>query len=356
MIYDIIIVGAGPVGCKVGELIAKKGFKVLILEEHPEIGKPVQCAGLVSHRIFELSGVSDNVIVNITKKARFYSPNGKFIELKSKKPVYVIDREKFDKELSANATNASVEIKRFTKFENYKKMKNSIKIKTSDGILESKILVGADGPNSTVARTSKLKLPKNILAAVQSTIKSEFEVDTVELWFDSEISRDFFGWVIPENEKWARVGLASHKNTLSYFKNFLRIRSNQEMKYKDSLAGVIRYGLIESSVSDRVVLVGDAASQVKPFSGGGIIYGLICAELAANTCIKSLIESNYSKKFLKENYDDVWKRKLLWPIKKGFMMSKIIHSFSDKQLNFLFSTIRKSKFTKLMEFTDMDLL
>jgi geranylgeranyl reductase family protein len=356
MIYDIIIVGAGPVGCKVGELIAKKGFETLILEEHPEIGKPVQCSGLVSHRIFELSGASDNVIVNITKKARFYSPNGKFIELKSNKPVYVIDREKFDKELSFNATNAGAEIKRFTKFENYKRMKDLMKIKTPEGIFKSKILVGADGPNSNVAHVSKLKLPKKVLVAVQSTIKSEFETDTVELWFNSKISPDFFGWVIPENEKWARVGLASSKNALSYFRNFLKIRFNQELEHKDSLAGVIRYGLIESSVSDRVILVGDAASQVKPFSGGGIIYGLICADLAANTCIKSLKEGNQSKKFLKENYDDIWKRKLFLPIKKGLMMSKVIHSFSDNQLNFLFSTIRKSKFTKLMEFTDMDLL
>ena len=356
MIYDIIIVGAGPVGCKVGELVAKDGFKTLILEEHPEIGKPVQCAGLVSHRIFELSGASDNVIVNVTKKARFYSPNGKFIELRSKKPVYVIDRERFDKELSSNATNAGVKIKRFTSFENYKKMKDSVKIKTSEGIINSKILIGADGSNSTVARVSKLKLPKNVLAAVQSTVKSEFETDTVELWFDPKISPSFFGWVIPENKKWARVGLASHKNTLGYFKNFLRNRFNRDIKHKNSLAGVIRYGLIKNSVSERVILVGDAASQVKPFSGGGIIYGLISADIAAKACIKSLKENNYSKKFFKENYDNVWKKKLFLPIKKGLMMSKVIHSFSDKQLNFLFSTIRKSKFTKLMEFADMDLL
>jgi len=354
--YDVAVVGAGAIGCRTAELISKKGFKVVILEEHPEIGKPVQCAGLVSHRIFELCGASDNIIVNVTKKARFYTPNEKFIELKSKKPVYVIDREKLDKELSVNAINAGVEIKRFTRFKNYKKMKDSIKIKTSNGVFESKFLIGADGPNSTVAHVSRIKLPKNVLAALQSTIKSEFETDTVELWFGSNVSPDFFGWVIPENEKWARVGLASKINALNHFKNFVKTRFNRDVEYKRSLAGVIRYGLIKTSVSDRVLLVGDAASQVKPFSGGGIIYGLISANIAANACTKSLKEGNYNKKFLKENYENVWKKKLLLPIKKGFMMNKVIHSFSDKQLNFLFSTIRKSKFTKLMEFTDMDLL
>ena len=80
------------------------------------------------------------------------------------------------------------------------------------------------------------------------------------------------------------------------------------------------------------------------------------SEFAAETCIKSLEQKNYSKDFLKENYDDVWKRKLFLSIKKGLMISKAIHSFSDNQLNFLFATLRKSKFTKLMEFTDMDLL
>ena len=84
MIYDIIIIGAGPVGCKVGELTAKSGLKVLILEEHPEIGEPVQCAGLVSHRIFKLSKVSRKVVVNKIKKARFYCSNN-YMELKSKK-------------------------------------------------------------------------------------------------------------------------------------------------------------------------------------------------------------------------------------------------------------------------------
>ncbi len=354
--YDVVVVGAGPAGSRTAELIAKNGFKVAILEEHPEVGKPVQCSGLVSHRIFELSGASDNVIMNVTKKARFYSPNGKFIELKSKKPVYVIDRERFDKELSVKAADAGVEIKRFSKFENYKITKDTIKIKTSEDIIESKILIGADGPHSTVAEMSRLTLPKNILVGVQSTIKSEFETDTVELWFGSETSPDFFAWVVPENEKWARVGSASSKNALNYFKNFLRIRFNQELEHKNSLAGVIRYGLIESSASNRVMLVGDAASHVKPFSGGGIVYGLICADIASVACKKALKENDYSKKFLKENYDDVWKKKLFLPIKKGLMISKVIHSFSDKQLNFLFTTLRKSKFTKLMEFTDMDLL
>ncbi len=353
MIYDIIVVGAGPVGCKVGELIAKKGFKVLILEEHPEIGSPVQCAGLVSHRIFKLSKVSRKVVVNKVRKARFYCSNN-HTELKSKKTVYIIDREKFDKELAKKAKSAGAEIKTSTRFLGYKREK-LLRVKTNKGNYRTKLLVGADGPNSTVAKTTRIKLPDNKLTGVQTTIKSHYNPNTVELWFDSEISPEFFGWIIPENKNWARVGLATNKNVVRCLDNFFMKRFNRKIKCKNIMAGTIRYGLIDNSVSNRILLVGDAASQVKPFSGGGIIYGLTGAEIAAKACIKSLKEENYKKEFLKENYDDVWKEKLEWPIRKGLTMRKIIHLFNDEQLSLLFSLIKRGKLTKLLEFIDMDL-
>jgi len=354
MIYDIIIVGAGPVGCKVGELTARKGFNVLILEEHPRIGEPVQCAGLVSHRIFKLSKVSRKVVVNRVRKARFCCLDN-YIELKSKKNVYVIDRKKFDKEMVKKAKSAGAVIKTSTRFLSYKREK-FLKVKTNKGSYQTKLLIGADGPNSTVAKTSRIKLPDNRLTGVQTTIKSNYNSNTVELWFDSEISPEFFGWVIPENKNWARVGLATNKNVMKCLDNFFLKRFNRKIKCKKILAGTIRYGLIDNSVSDRILLVGDAASQVKPFSGGGLIYGLIGAEAAAKACVKSLKEENYKRGFLEENYDDVWKEELTWPIRKGLIMNKIIHSFNNEQLGLLFSLIEKGKLTGLLEYTDMDLL
>jgi len=354
MIYDIIIVGAGPVGCKIGELTAKKGFKVLILEEHPEVGIPIQCAGLVSHRIFELSKASRKVVINKVRKARFYCSNN-YVELKSKKNVYVIDREKFDKELAKRAKSDGAVIKTSTRFLGYKR-ENSLKIKTNKGNFKTKLLVGADGPNSTVANTARIKLPENKLTGVQTTIKSDYSPKTVELWFDSGISPEFFGWVIPENKNWARVGLATNKNVVKCLDNFFIKRFDRKIKCKKILAGAIRYGLIDKSVSTRILLTGDAAAQVKPFSGGGIIYGLIGAEIAAQACVNSLKNERYDEEFLKENYDDMWKQKLAWPIRKGLAMSKIIHYFSKDQLSFLFSFLNETNLKKLLEFTDMDLL
>ncbi len=242
-----------------------------------------------------------------------------------------------------------------TKFLGYKREK-LLKVKTSKGNLRTKLLIGADGPNSAVARAARIKLPDCRLTGVQTTIKSNYNSNTVELWFDSDISPEFFGWVIPENKNWARVGLATNKNIMKCLDNFFLKRFNRKIKCKKILAGTIRYGLIDSSILNRILLVGDAASQVKPFSGGGLIYGLIGAEIAAQACAKSLKEENYEKEFLKENYDYMWKDKLAWPIMKGLAAKKIIHSFNDGQLSLLFSLIKAGKFTRLLEYMDMDLL
>ncbi len=257
--------------------------------------------------------------------------------------------------MAKRAKSFGTEIKTSIRFTGYKRG-NFLTIKTNKGSYQAKLLIGADGPNSTVARTSKIKLLDNRLTGVQTTIKSNYDPNTVELWFDSDISPEFFGWVIPENRTQARVGLATGKNVMKYLDNFFLKRFNKKFKPKKTLAGTIRYGLIDNSVSDRVLLVGDAASQVKPFSGGGLIYGLIGAEIAAKACIKSLEKQNYKREFLKENYDVVWKKKLAWPIRKGLTMTRIIHSFKDEQRSFLFSSMEKGNLKKFLEFTDMDLL
>lgn len=349
--YDIIIVGAGPVGCKTAEILGRNNLNVLVLEKNNSIGKYSACTGLASHRIFDLSGASKKVIVNKIKKARFYSTKNNFIELKHKNPVYVIDRKKFDKELGEKAKKYS-KIKLSTSFKDYKINENYVKVKTSKGIFKSKILIGADGSNSAVAKKAKINIPNNLLVGIQTTIKSDYTSDTVELWLKQ--SPDFFAWVVPENNQWARIGIASKNNVKKYFKKFVEMRIGKNIKYKNQISGLIRFGIIKNSVSDNVILVGDAASQVKPFSGGGLIYGLIGSKIAANACLKAIKNKRCDRSFLKEKYNDVWKENLFWPIVKGLILNKTINNASELFLDF---GIKMSNMMKsLLENWDMDLL
>jgi geranylgeranyl reductase family protein len=334
--YDVIVVGAGPAGCRTAELIAKKGYDVLVLEEHSTVGKPVQCTGLVCKKIGKLP---KDIIINKIKKARFFSGQ-EYFEIKSKQPVFIINREKFDKYLALNAKKAGVEFKvstKFTGFENY----------------QAKFFVGADGPNSIVAKKARIKLPNNLLFAVQVRAKYVFDSDTVELWFGSGIAPGLFAWVVPENEETARVGLMTERNPNEYLEKFLEMRF-EKIKNSDRVGDIIRYGLIECSVSDKVLLVGDAACQIKPFSAGGLVYGQIGAKHAADACAKALETNDFSKQFLLNNYDKKWKKELEKPIKRGLLFKKIFSKIGDKPYSF--SLIKNLGISKLSNFFDMDFL
>lgn len=351
--YDVIIVGAGVAGCRTAELAARKGLKSIIVEEHADVGKPVQCAGLVSHRLTSiLPDLPDNVFLNKVSRAKFfYSLESKYpkFELKSSKNVHVVDREKLDKTLFERARSYDVKAVRSTKFVDYS-ADESVSVKTNKGKIESKLLVGADGPNSLVSKRAGLFRPSNRLAGIQATVDGEFESDAVELWFGNDVSPDFFGWLIPESATKARIGIASKKGAMNHFKRFSKKRTGKTIK--PDVGGIINFGVMDT-VSDNVMLVGDAACQIKPFSGGGVVYSLIGSSYCANACVKAVQSENFSSSYLKKEYDKKWKWQLKKPIKKGLMYRNILLG-SDAKMKLLFNAgiIVKS----LLEKFDMDFL
>ncbi len=342
--YDVAVVGGGPIGCFTAKKIAREGFKVVVIEEDPSIGKPVRCTGLVSWRLKELvPDLPEDVILNVVNRARFYPSD---LELKSDKPVFVIDRAKLDVELSKRAIEAGADVRTLTKFEGYRR-DGFLKVKTNREVLQAKILIGADGSTSQVARSANLDQPDNLLIGMQATVKGEFEPDVVELWFNA--SPDFFGWVGPLNERWARIGLASKSKCKTYFERFLKERIGRVEK--PDVYGTIRYGLMNDTVSDNLLLVGSAACQVKPFSGGGIVYGLIGATFASSACISALEVEDFSSDFLRNSYDIRWKERLGKPIKKGLRLRRVL-SFLGSSVSLKLASIFKSRISKW----DVDLL
>jgi len=355
--YDVIVIGAGPSGCRTAELVARHGYKVLLIEEHKEIGEPVQCAGLVSWRLKGLiHDLPADVVVNNITSAKFSTSRTNFV-LDSDSPVYVIDRSKLDKHLFELAKFAGVEAKLGTRFKNFNRVKDFVEVVTNNGKFRTKLLVGADGPDSIVAKQTNLTLPDNSLIGIQSTVNGVFDSNEVELWFNEHISPEFFGWVIPTGNSTARVGIATRDNAKKGFDNFLRGRLDLE-NVKPDVVGKINFGLIESSVAERILLVGDAACQIKPFSGGGVIYGLIGAGYCARACADALKEERFDAEFLARVYDERWKSGLAKPIKRGLLYRKIFYGFdgraSDRRLNIILWLAKRFKF--ILGRLDMDLL
>lgn len=352
-IYDVIVIGGSLSGSRVAELLAQKGRNVLLIEEHEKIGLPCKCTGLVSWRTLEiLKNLPKNLVVNKLDKGKFYAPDGTFFVLKSKKSAYVLNRTGLDKFLFDQAVKAGTKVKT-EHFETFKYSDGYVEVKTNKDIYRTKILIGADGANSVVAKNANLTMPKNIFVGLQTTAQGNFE-QYVELWFGENIAPKFFAWVVPENEEVARVGVATHTNPKQYYERFLESRLNHNGLIPN-VAGIIRFGIMKDTIADRIILVGDAACQVKPFSGGGITYGLIASQICADAVEKAFEENKFDYKFFKQNYDLKWKKILAPAIKKGMMSRKMLYLLSDSQMNVLFKMIKLFGYKILNRF-DFDLL
>lgn len=346
MNFDVVIVGGGPAGCRAGEVISKAGHNVLIVEEHPEIGIPTQCTGFVSKKIGK---IPNDIIVNKIKWAKFICRN-EYFEVESKEPFYVLDRAGYDRFRETEAVKSGVQFKYSTRFIGYQ----NEEVITSDGNFKTKLIVGADGPNSSVAKRFGLELPKCQYLLAQVCATGAYDSDIAELWFGKNIAPRAFAWSVPESDELSRIGLMGHVNPVQLLENFIKMRAGEKTQISNKVGDTIRYGLIKKSVADRVLLVGDAAAQVKPFSAGGLIYGKIGADIAGEASVKTLEKNDFSEKFLMKNYEKRWKKRLGGSIRKGLMVKRFFQKIENSPASF--KVLRTTRMASLSSIIDADFL
>lgn len=346
--YDIIVIGAGPIGSSVASIVAKNGYDVLIIEEHREIGRPVQCAGLVSKRVLELAKVN-KCILNKIKGAEFFSPKGHKIKVESKKTkAVVIDRAIFDMEIAKNAVRNGAEIELGKRVRAIKKNKN-IEVKVGGKIKKCKILIGADGANSTVRKNFNFPKPKKILIGFQKEVVGlELNKEFIQCYISNRFAPNFFAWIIPIKES-ALIGLCIQNGNSSahhYLEKFCKKFKN--LKTVRYMAGHIPIGALNITCKENIMLVGDSACQVKPVSGGGLYTGLICAKECAKVTVKALENENFSKRVLDE-YQKNWQKKIGKELRNGMRLRKILYSLNEIKIEKLFQILDNPKLLKIVE-------
>ncbi len=341
--YDIIIVGAGPSGGHVASLLSKQGFDVGLFEEHHEIGRPVQCAGIVSNRIFEILG-SKNGVINEIKGAKVHSPSNRTITIKGDKPrAWVIDRAEFDRVTVEGAVNSGCDLYLGSKVTNIKRKEGKILIEVRKSGTKSnftgRLIIGSDGVGSAVARAFGFPRPKEVLSGfgAECLIENEIDSDYVDIFVGNKIAPGFFAWLIPTGSN-VRLGLCTshhNKNTRHYFEKLLLHKEVKEklgeVKIEHYVAGAIPLGPMKNITSEGVMLVGDAACQVKPLSGGGIYLGLLCGTHCAKVAAEALELNDLSQKRLRGYFklvqDDVGKE-----LKRAATLRKIYLGLKDEHL------------------------
>jgi digeranylgeranylglycerophospholipid reductase len=342
--YDIAVAGGGPVGCFVAEQLASKGRHVAVFEEHRTIGEPVHCAGLVTQRVFDISKCSQTGIVqNKIYGACIHSPAGSTLTIGGEKVHgLVINRQRFDETLSQNAQTAGSELLTGYKVVSAKKEDNHMKLTIQQNEqtlpVRCNILIGADGPHSSIRKIFGFPHPNEMLQGIGAEL-SDTTLDPrfVHIFVGRNIAPGFFAWVIPTNTQGttARIGLCigkqSNHSLQHYFTALLQQSLLQGTTVMKRFGGAIPLGPLKKTVDDHVMLIGDAAAQVKPTSGGGIYPGLLCATQCAIVAEEALQKQQFDGEFLKR-YHTKWIKEIGRELSLGMRFRKIFTNLTDEQL------------------------
>jgi len=327
--FDFAIVGGGPAGSMAAFKLQKKGYSTVVFEEHDEIGLPVRCTGLVSHRVVEMHNEG---IINEIKGAIVVFPDGHEIIIGGDRTrAYVIDRHAFDKTLAERAMAEGAEYMIGKRVNKIVEKKDFFEINS----IKARYVIGADGPKSFTA--SRFNMGKiNFFNAIQGYGKYEISPEYVKIFLNQKIAPGFFSWIVPADT--TRIGLATtRKNVSFYFKKFTDMI---DAKIEKITAGLIPFGLRKLH-RKRVALVGDAGGQVKATSGGGLYTGMMASIiLAENAPDFDSYERNYMKGIGKE-------------LKKCILMRKIMNKIGDKTLIKFGKMIEKS-IQIINEYGDID--
>lgn len=343
IVYDVIVSGAGPSGSYLSYLLSRNGYKVLQLEEHREVGKPVECTGLVSERVFKY--VNSRSMVNEVHGANVFFPNGKSIHISKGEKTIVMYRDDFDKDVSAMAIGAGADTRINARVLDAKVNDSYGEVKYRENgeikYARANIIVGADGANSRIRLSLNYERPKKIISTYQ--VDSSFHLDDqddVNVFIGSENSKGFFGWAVPSGEI-TRIGVGvDHVTAIKYFRN-INVKFNRSQILGIN-AGPIPINYLSKTYGNRSLLLGDAAGIVKPLSGGGIYTGIISAKNAYTAIDQSFNRNNFSEDALKA-YQKLWKheigRELFIDAKIQQYFSKI--STNDTLLNKIYDTINR---------------
>lgn len=329
---DVAVIGGGPAGSRAAALLARD-HDVVVVEEHPRPGLPMQCAGLVTDEVVKLSGVRPDVLSTILG-AEVVFPDGSALTVRSDRPIArAIDRTDLDSKLADSAVAAGAEFMTSTKYRSHS-VSDSVRIDTSSGEVRSRLIVGADGHSSKVAASIPDNAPREYLRGIQADVAVRMEhQDMFRVRLGHDLAPGFFTWEIPCGD-YTRVGLCTSWSAgppMDHLRKLLSINGYED-KVIGMHSGKIPVGGRRRIVSDRLMLIGDAACQVKPVSGGGLFPGLTAAPLLAEKASEALESDDLSGRNL-GGYAIKCEKAFGSELRNGYRLRRMFVRMSDDDLD-----------------------
>jgi geranylgeranyl reductase family protein len=284
---DFVVVGAGPAGSRFARRASEAGNDVLVLEQG-QVGEPLACSGHVSTDVWSYTppGAREELLQNEVTGARFHlgGPDSPAYPFYKDEPVSnVIDRVGLDRVLADAAAEAGADVRTDHTVTDVERGEGSVTVtaSTPDGesTFRGKMVAGCDGPTSRVRRSTGLPDPGELLHGVLGFAETADAGDFVDVHLDVP---GFFAWRIPRGEAGVEYGLAAAPDA-DVGERFEAFLAGYDVSVTNRCSGAIPIGPPSRVTDERAFLIGDAAGQTKPFTGGGILYGMTAADLAAET-------------------------------------------------------------------------
>jgi digeranylgeranylglycerophospholipid reductase len=341
-LFDSIVIGAGPVGSYAAQQLAGYGYKVAVIEEHERVGEPMQCTGIIGVECFERFHLPTSSVLREANSAKFFSPSGKIIRLQSERPqAYIIDRSAFDRQLADAAAGQGTKYFTSCRAHSIAVMADRLRISTDTGeTFDSRTAVIASGFYSKLAQKLGLEKFGDFITGAQAevNIKEGSTLEEIEIYLDQDLAPGFFAWLVPTSPQRALAGLFSRKTPRKHLQRFIKTLFDQgriASPEADIMHGGIPLKPLGKTYCKRVILAGDAAGQVKPTTGGGVYYGMICAQLTADTLKTAFTKNDFSERSM-SGYQKAWQKEIGRELRNGYYARRIYEKFSNQIIDQLF--------------------
>ncbi|MCK5654229.1 MAG: NAD(P)/FAD-dependent oxidoreductase [Dehalococcoidia bacterium] len=340
--YDAVIVGAGPTGSYIAHRLASLGHKVVVFEEHERIGEPVQCTGIIGAECLERFPLFDGTVVGEVSSARLFSPSRKELRLwRESVQAYIVDRAALDRSLAEKAQGKGAHYLPGSRVKDIAVLDDRVMVETEgQETCEAKTAVIASGFDSRIPQKLGLGRVGDLIIGAQAEVSIDGHSE-LEVYFDQRVAPGFFAWFVPTVPKRALVGLFSRRKPGRHLRMLLATLFQQGMiaspEVKITYRGIPLKPL-PKTYRERVIVVGDAAGQVKPTTGGGVYYGLLCAEVATDTLHQALATDTFSEKLF-SGYQEAWQEKIGWELRIGYFARSLYERLTDHQIDYLFHLI-----------------
>ncbi len=347
--YDVAIVGSGPAGSRAALNLANLGHNVVVFEKHHSLSDAVRCTGVISSDCFEQTGVDEDVILGSSSGASFYSPSGSRLSLENPKVnILIVDQKAMEMRMVERAAKAGAEF-------NFGWAASGVEI-TSEYVtltvsqnntrrqVRARSVIFASGFRSRLPQRLGLGINGDFVIGGQVEL-GNLGVEEVEVYVGSRFAPGFFGWALPTYPGQAMVGVLARRNPRPHLEALLsHLKEQGKIAHENP---VMTYGAIplapaKRTVASRVMVIGDAAGQVKPTTGGGIRYALLCADWAAPVLSEALEKDDLSERIL-SRYHRTWRRNLYGEIKISRIARYLYEGLDDKRLEALFLIMLRSR-------------